>query len=184
MKSVRQNLMSMRTDAICITTNGCFKANGDGVMGRGVAFEAKRKWPGIERVLGTRNKALGGKTCLLTCVLESGSIYLPGTSHYNLPYHIISFITKHGNDTDRSLLLPQYENGFIGDETVPGWACKSSLGLITTSLQDLIQITNDAGFKSVALPQPGCGNGGLSWDLVGPILEKVLDDRFIVVNLN
>lgn len=40
-------------DAICITTNGYVKQNGRAVMGRGVAWQATQKFPGIDRILGT-----------------------------------------------------------------------------------------------------------------------------------
>lgn len=37
---------------ICITTNGTLKKNGEGVMGAGVAKEAKGLWPDLPRALG------------------------------------------------------------------------------------------------------------------------------------
>ena len=40
------------TSAICITTNGTIKRNGEAVLGRGTALEAQRKWPGLPRALG------------------------------------------------------------------------------------------------------------------------------------
>ena len=41
-----------RADAICITTNGLTKANGEAVMGKGIALQARQRFPGIDRVLG------------------------------------------------------------------------------------------------------------------------------------
>ena len=39
-------------DAVVITTNGSIKSNRAAVMGRGVALEAKEKWPRLPHMLG------------------------------------------------------------------------------------------------------------------------------------
>src|SRR5260221_6014769 len=44
---------------ICITTNGTLKKNGEAVMGRGCALEAKKKIPGIAGLLGAHIAARG-----------------------------------------------------------------------------------------------------------------------------
>lgn len=149
-------------------------------MGRGVAAEAKARWPGIEMVLGRRNQALFGRTCALTAE-AGGRIFLPNTKHIDLPYHIISFITKPGNNVDKSMLLPHYVAKFMEDDVVPGWACRSDIGLILKSVISLIEIADVHKMKRVALPPPGCGNGGLTWSDVAPLLRP-LDDRFVVVD--
>jgi len=61
------------------------------------------------------------------------------------------------------------------------WSEKADLKLIEQSCKDLAESTVE-GLK-VALPRPGCGNGGRDWATeVKPILERYLDDRFIVVS--
>lgn len=183
----------MRVDAICITTNGCVKLDGTGVMGRGVAAEAKRRWPGIERNLGYWNKKVHHspwavfqpRSVLLTSAVLSSrgyDIFLPNTPHSMMPYHIISFITKPGNNADKCHVLPHYEAKFMDEEHVPGWACKSSLQLIKQAASDVVTIANRMQFESVALPMPGCGNGGLTWERVKPMLAS-LDNRFLVVSI-
>jgi hypothetical protein len=42
-----------KVDAICITTNGFVKKNGEAVMGRGCALEATKRYPDIQIILGT-----------------------------------------------------------------------------------------------------------------------------------
>lgn len=64
---------------------------------------------------------------------------------------------------------------------------KASLELIEKSAKSLQTIfsINLMGIKTpVYLPRVGCGNGKLYWVDVKPILERYLDDRFIVVSLN
>ncbi len=43
-----------KVDLFCITINGTFKANGELVMGAGIAKEAKERMPGIERIISTQ----------------------------------------------------------------------------------------------------------------------------------
>jgi hypothetical protein len=54
MRNIKGDLFQAvgKASAICITTNGFVKANNTCVMGRGCALEAKKKWPGIDLMLG------------------------------------------------------------------------------------------------------------------------------------
>lgn len=61
------------------------------------------------------------------------------------------------------------------------WRDKASIPLILKSLGGLIELVEDKQWERVVMPRPGCGNGGLSWELVGPILRASLDQRFTVV---
>jgi hypothetical protein len=56
------DLWKMQGDAVCITTNGYVTAAGRGVMGRGVAAQAKRRFPGIEEALGQHVTENGNHT--------------------------------------------------------------------------------------------------------------------------
>lgn len=57
---------------------------------------------------------------------------------------------------------------------------RSNLLLIERSVLELIEYALDYGWRSIVMPRPGCGLGGLKWEEVKPIVE-VLDDRFTVV---
>jgi len=57
------DLWSYPADAICITTNGFVKKNGEAVMGRGCAKEATIKIPGIQTILG-RLLSEEGNVCM------------------------------------------------------------------------------------------------------------------------
>jgi hypothetical protein len=52
MKEDYGNIWHMPGDAICITTNGFVKKNGEAVMGAGIAKEANNFYPGLAKALG------------------------------------------------------------------------------------------------------------------------------------
>ena len=62
------------------------------------------------------------------------------------------------------------------------WWEQSTLTIVEESLKKLVDLTNEKGWKKVILPRPGVGAGKLSWDSVKPLLEKHLDERFLVIN--
>lgn len=57
-----KNIFDEQGDAVCVTTNGIVKANGEAVMGAGIAKEANRY--NLARELGTRLRA-GGNHCYM-----------------------------------------------------------------------------------------------------------------------
>ena len=59
---------------------------------------------------------------------------------------------------------------------------KASLELIERSCKELVKMVDKFKFTQVCLPKPGCGVGGLKWKKVKPILEKYLDQRFVIVD--
>jgi len=68
--------------------------------------------------------------------------------------------------------------------TKHNWWEKSDLVLIeesTRQLRDFFDNVISEYPVPIYLPRPGCSNGGLDWEDVKPILEKYLDDRFVVV---
>src|SRR4051812_45989121 len=61
MKQATGNLWTYPADVICITTNGFVKANGQCVMGRGCAREARDRFPGLAERLGALIKVHGNR---------------------------------------------------------------------------------------------------------------------------
>jgi hypothetical protein len=59
------NLWTYPADVRVITTNGFVKTNGECVMGRGCALEAKNQWPDIAKKLGDEIKESGNHVALL-----------------------------------------------------------------------------------------------------------------------
>src|SRR5712691_6053848 len=60
------------------------------------------------------------------------------------------------------------------------WQEDADLGLIERSLQQLVGKARLVNRYPVALPRVGCGNGRLAWEDVKPVLEKYLDENFVV----
>ena len=56
------------------------------------------------------------------------------------------------------------------------WRYPSKIAWIESGLQDLKIQIKEKGIKSIALPRLGCGNGGLDWTQVRPIIEKEMND--------
>ena len=65
------------------------------------------------------------------------------------------------------------------------WYERADLALIEQSAKELANLADDQGWidgwGKIVLPRPGCGNGGLKWEDVRPVLEPILDDRFHVI---
>ncbi len=132
---------------IVITTNGNVKANGEAVMGKGIALQAKTRFPALPLDLGRRIKG---------CAMSYGEWSEGNNLKVFHQYRIITFPTKHN------------------------WWEKADLVLIEESCRQL-QAACHGNQDTKYLVRPGCGIGGLDWKDVKPILEKYLDDRFIVV---
>jgi O-acetyl-ADP-ribose deacetylase (regulator of RNase III) len=63
----------------------------------------------------------------------------------------------------------------INFPTKQHWKSSSRLKDIDAGLDDLRRLLVEAGIQSVAIPPLGCGNGGLDWADVLPLIERKLD---------
>lgn len=140
MIEVTGNLWTFPADVRVITTNGTIKKNGECVMGRGCALEAKVKYPDLPLILGQAIAGLGNEAFWIPI---GGAI-------------IVTFPVKHN------------------------WYEKADMRLIEQSARKVAGMTALTD-KKVVMPRPGCGNGGLKWEDVKPILAPILDDRFHVI---
>lgn len=140
------DLWTEPADARCITTNGFVKMNGELVMGRGVALQAKLRYPSLPTYWGHRVKSFGN--------------HLATYREDQMDFTLVSFPVKHN------------------------WYEKADLALIKQSAEELQKYINifNRDFQKILLPRPGCGNGGLDWKDVKPVIEPILDDRIIVIS--
>lgn len=63
------------------------------------------------------------------------------------------------------------------------WRERADLALIERSCGELMELADRLGLKTILLPRPGCGNGGLDYEAhVFPAIEPLLDDRVTVID--
>jgi hypothetical protein len=96
----------------------------------------------------------------------------------NLPYQLGAQVRALGNVVH---LVTIGEVQLVSFPVKRMWNEPARLDLIERSLHQLVAMTNFWGWKRVALPRPGCGNGQLRYEDVRPLLLDALDDRFLVV---
>ena len=56
------------------------------------------------------------------------------------------------------------------------WRSPSKIEYIEKGLDKFVQSDEMLGIESIAFPRLGCGNGGLDWNLVKPMMERYLKD--------
>ena len=71
------------------------------------------------------------------------------------------------------LIRPRF---IINFPTKKHWRSRSKLSDIQTGLTDLRDVLARLQITSVAIPALGCGNGGLAWTDVRPLIHEALDD--------
>lgn len=72
----------------------------------------------------------------------------------------------------------------INFPTKSHWKSRSKLSDIESGLDALVAVIRDHGIRSIAIPPLGCGNGGLDWREVEPLIRAKLaplDDVHIVI---
>ncbi len=115
------------------------------------------------------------------CVMGRGTAAQAKKRYPGLAIRIGNMIKKHGNhvwlfDVDETFLI-----------TFPvkhRWQEPADPELISQSVDEMLETVSYAfAVKEVFMPRPGCGNGGLDWKDVKPLLSK-LDDRFTIVERN
>jgi len=76
-----------------------------------------------------------------------------------------------------------YKDRILNFPTKNHWRSPSKLSYIISGLKWFRENYQAHGVESIAIPALGCGNGGLSWDVVGPVMYAMLKDLPIEVEL-
>jgi len=117
-----------------------------GVMGKGVALEFKRRWP--ENFRAYKRMCTDKKLSPGGMFIFDNNDFLDGEKHRFL----INFPTK------------------------LHWRSRSKIEYVKDGLVDFVEQVRRLGVKSVAMPPLGCGNGGLEWLDVRPLIEAALSE--------
>ena len=162
-----QNLLEIEADALVNTVN-CF-----GFMGKGVAkafaqdkrFNPKKK-PG-EPKLGLE------ADYILRCERKEvwpGEPYIWERKSLNKPDGIFAIATEE----------PRF---VINLPTKNHYANPSKIEWVDRGLQRIQALISEHGITSLAMPAPGCGNGGLDWDQVKSLIERHLKNESIQITV-
>lgn len=162
--------MSHGADAICITTNGFVKTNGENVMGKGCAKTVADNIPSMPATLGSLIKENGNVAQVLT--------ELHGVHLVSFPVKPESIFCLGYNDDS---IVAHMRGKFSKGDMVPGWAATAKIYMISMSCKQLIKLADEYGWKKVVIPRPGCGAGELDWSTVKHWIEPMLDDRFHII---
>lgn len=130
------------------------------------------EYPAEYRVV-TTNAILRSNGCL---VMGAGVAKQARDRFPGLDKKLGDLVKRYGN---RPFLCR--EEDLITLPTKTNWREKSCPTLISRSVMELVRIVNKFNIASVVMTRPGCGNGGLEWSQVKPLLMDVLDDRFTVL---
>lgn len=98
---------------------------------------------------------------------------------YELNYKLYRQACKEGRVRVGEMFVTETGEAFgpryiINFPTKRHWKEASRMEYITTGLDSLKVVLREYGIKSVALPPLGCGNGGLDWTIVRPVIETAL----------
>lgn len=78
------------------------------------------------------------------------------------------FVTENGE-----LFGPRW---IINFPTKTHWRVKTRIEWVEEGLKDLVRVIREKDIRSIAIPPLGCGNGGLDWHDVRPLIESALEE--------
>lgn len=118
------------------------------------------------------------------CVMGRGCAREYAKLNPTAPRVLGRLIEQHGNHC--YLLERGGDRGVVVSFPVKHrWFEMADLALILQSAEELVMLADDQAWidkwQRVVLPRPGCGNGGLKWEVVAPVIGQILDDRFHVI---
>jgi hypothetical protein len=172
MRLVKEDIWNFKDGAIGIPTNGYLTSKGKAVMGKGLALQAKQKYPDSE---------LGLANLIKTHGHHVGFILMNPVKLLSIPVKPVSKVLA--SEKDKDCILPHVRHLYPVGVTAPGFHCKAELNIIENSLLELLEFMPENDLETVYLPLLGCGNGGLDVrdDLYPLLLKMKLPDSIVIV---
>lgn len=137
-----------KVDLFLVTTNPIVNAKGELVMGRGIALEAKKKFPILPKKFADRYKE--------ACHIQG----------YDDPMYPV-------NTGQGGLFMGQPVGWFMVKHH---WAENARLDIIEHSVRELGGLAESSPHRTYAVNFPGIGNGKLKREDVLPLLEVLPDN--------
>lgn len=106
-------------------------------------------------------------------------IALQFKERFPMNFKIYAAACKKGEMVVGKMLVVK-ENSLKGEKIIINfptkieWFKKSQYSYIEDGLKDLAKVIEEYNIKSIAIPPLGCGNGGLRWEKVKPMMDKYL----------
>lgn len=96
-------------------------------------------------------------------------------------YRVYAAACKAGEvETGRMFVQPVSQpdgpRWIINFPTKQHWRHPSKLEWVREGMAALREVIREKQIRSIALPPLGCGNGGLDWEVVRPLIEEALGD--------
>lgn len=111
-------------------------------------------------------------------VMGAGLARQAALRYPDLPYILGTMIGMGGNR------IYQLRHDLMSFPVKRVWWEEANKLIILDSTEQLLTLADKiSSWKTIALPRVGCGNGKLNWGQdVRPILDALLDDRFVIVD--
>lgn len=84
------------------------------------------------------------------------------------------FCEKKLLDIGKLMLYKSDNKWILNFPTKKHWRNPSTLDYIEAGLQKFVETYKDKNITSIAFPKLGCGNGGLDWNVVKPVMDEYL----------
>lgn len=104
---------------------------------------------------------------------------------WNIDQVLGDLIKEYGNRCfriQRDVVNPKWTWSLVTVPTKDKWRKPSDLKLIEQSAHQLVAMADKFGWTEVVTVRWGTGNGQLDWSAVKPVIEPILDDRFLFLH--